>query len=122
MEASENDEFGIDPQRARELVESGEARLIDVREPHEWEAGRIPGAEHIQLQALTARAGEIEKDRMVIFQCHVGNRSALATEAFRSSGYDAYNLSGGIEAWVEQGLPIEPESGKVVGSGLPSAD
>jgi rhodanese-related sulfurtransferase len=49
----------------------------------------------------------------VIFQCRMGRRSALATEAFLASGYDAYNLRGGLLAWAEEGLPLEPESGEV---------
>jgi len=49
----------------------------------------------------------------VVFQCRVGNRSAFATEAFRNAGYDAYNLAGGIEAWREAGLPLEPEDATV---------
>lgn len=125
MEASEEQEkheFSVDAKQAAALVESGEAQLVDVREPHEWEAGRIPGAVHINLQELSERAGEIERDKMVIFQCHVGNRSSLATDLFRVSGYDAYNLEGGIADWVEQGLPLDPPDGKVVGSQLPAAE
>ena len=105
-------EFDLEPQRARELVEGG-AQLIDVREQYEWDAGRIPGATHIHLEALGNRTGEIDKDRPVVFQCRVGNRSAFATEAFRNAGYDAYNLAGGIEAWREAGLPMEPDGAEV---------
>ena len=54
----------------------------------------------------------------MIFQCRVGWRSAMATEAFADSGYDAYNLVGGITAWVEAGLPIEPEDGEVAARGV----
>ena len=49
----------------------------------------------------------------MIFQCRVGRRSAFAVEAFRNGGYDAYNLTGGIQAWVDAGLPLEPEGGEV---------
>jgi rhodanese-related sulfurtransferase len=106
-------EFDIDPHRAKELLEGDEAQLIDVREQYEWDAGRIPGATHINLEALGNRADEIAKGRPVIFQCRVGNRSAFATEAFRNAGYDAYNMAGGLEAWDEAGLPLEPEGGEV---------
>jgi rhodanese-related sulfurtransferase len=116
------DETGRDlpPQQVSELLESGDAQLIDVREPYEWEAGRIAGAKHIELEHLAGRSGEIDKDRKVVFQCRVGRRSAMATEAFAASGYDAYNLAGGITAWVEAGLPIEPEDGHIAAHG-PSA-
>jgi rhodanese-related sulfurtransferase len=43
----------------------------------------------------------------------LGTRSALATEAFRAVGFDAYNMRGGIEAWAGAGLPLEPEGGHV---------
>jgi rhodanese-related sulfurtransferase len=113
------DETGRDlsPQQVSELLESGDAELVDVREPYEWEAGRIPGAKHIELEHLAGRSGEIDKDRKVIFQCRVGRRSAMASEAFAASGYDAYNLAGGITAWVEAGLPLEPEGGHVAAHG-----
>lgn len=110
----------LTPQQVQELLAGGNAQLVDVREPYEWEAGRIAGATHIELEHLAGRASEIDKDRKVIFQCRVGRRSAMATEAFAASGYDAYNLAGGITAWVEAGLPIEPEGGEIASHG-PSA-
>jgi rhodanese-related sulfurtransferase len=113
MAALLNAEFDLGPERVKELVESGDAQLIDVREDYEWEAGRIAGAVHIELERLPGRAAEIDKDRPVIFQCRMGNRSAFAMEAFRNGGYDAYNLAGGIQAWADAGLPLEPEDGTV---------
>ena len=106
-------EHDLAPERVKQMVESGEAQLIDVREPYEWEAGRIAGAVHIELERLAGRSDELAKDKPVIFQCRVGRRSALASEAFRAAGYDAYNLGGGIKAWVDAGLPIEPDDGTV---------
>ena len=101
------------PDRVKDMVDSGEAQLIDVREPYEWEAGRVAGALHIELERLAGRSDELAKDKPVIFLCRVGRRSALASEAFRAAGYDAYNLGGGIKAWVDAGLPIEPDDGTV---------
>ena len=109
----------LDPERAAEMIDSGEAQLVDVRQDFEWEAGRIPGAVHIPLDSLPARASEIDRERPVIFGCRSGARSAMATDAFRASGFDAYNLGGGLEAWVEKGLPVEPEDGAVA---LPRPD
>ena len=65
------------------------------------------------LDQLPAEANAIEPDRPVVFYCRMGSRSALATGAFRAAGFDAYNLDGGLLAWVESGLPIEPEGGSV---------
>ena len=97
----------------KELLDRGEVELVDVREQYEWEAGRIAGARHVELERLAARADELPRDRPIVFQCRLGARSAMATEAFRASGWDAYNMTGGITAWVERGLPIEPQGGHV---------
>jgi adenylyltransferase/sulfurtransferase len=113
MAAFQQTEHDLDPARVREMVEAGEAQLVDVREPYENEAGRIAGSLHIEMERLAARSEEIEKDRPVVFHCRVGHRSALVTEAFRHAGYDAYNLAGGIQAWADAGLPIEPADGRV---------
>lgn len=103
----------LPPERVAELLEAGEALVIDVREPYEREAGRISGSRHIELERLASRADTLPRDRPVVFQCRLGARSAMAAQAFRSAGYDAYNLDGGIRAWVDRGLPIEPEGGYV---------
>ena len=105
-------ETQITPQRATELAGSG-AELIDVRHTDEWDAGRIAGARHLEMNDLADHAESIPRDRPVIFYCRVGNRSAMATEAFRASGFTAYNLAGGITEWVRQGRPIEPADGHV---------
>jgi rhodanese-related sulfurtransferase len=113
MGAFSETDFDLPPQRVKEILDAGDAELVDVREPYEWDAGRIPGAKHIELERLAGRADELPKDKPVIFQCRMGRRSALATDAFRAVGYDAYNMRGGIEAWAEEGLPLEPEDGTV---------
>ena len=115
--AFDRSDHELEPGRVAEMLEQGEAQLIDVREPYEYEAGHIAGAVHIELEHLAGRAGEIDKDRPVVFQCRMGRRSALATQAFAASGYDAYNMAGGLLAWDEAGLPLEPEGGKVASHG-----
>jgi rhodanese-related sulfurtransferase len=99
----------LSPEIAAEMLARGDAQLVDVREPYEHEAGHISGARHVELGALAAQAETIERDRPVIFYCRVGARSGMAAEAFAASGWDAYNLSGGIVSWVIAGLPIEGE-------------
>jgi rhodanese-related sulfurtransferase len=103
----------LTPAQVREALDKGEITLIDVREPYEWEAGRIPGATHIELERLASRADEVPTDLPVVFQCRLGVRSAMATQAFRASGWDAYHLGGGIQRWVDDGLPLEPDDGYV---------
>jgi len=113
VSAFKDPEIEISVQDAAKLLDDGEALLVDVREPHEWDAGRIPGARHIQLEHLASQADSIPSDARVIFQCRLGVRSAMATKAFRAAGYDAVSMAGGIEAWHAAGLPMEPDDGYV---------
>jgi rhodanese-related sulfurtransferase len=104
----------IDAARLAEWIQSDAAlQVIDVREPHEREAGHIEATRHIELNRLTSEAGSIDGDRPVVFYCRVGARSGMAAEAFRASGYEAYSLDGGLVRWAEQGRPLSPEGGRV---------
>jgi rhodanese-related sulfurtransferase len=109
-ETATETEIGVG--RAAELIESG-AFLVDVRRPYEWEAGRIPGAQHIEMNDLAPNAESVPRDRPVVFYCRSGSRSALAAAAFRQAGWDAYNLEGGVTAWAEQGRELDPSDGEV---------
>jgi rhodanese-related sulfurtransferase len=101
------------PTEVSRLLVDGEIQLVDVRAPHEHEAGHIAETPLIELGELTARAGEIDRDRPVVFYCRSGGRSAMATEAFLQAGYDAHNMAGGMLAWASAGLPIAPDGGIV---------
>lgn len=104
----------ISPRRAAELVTQG-AQLIDVRQDDEHAAGRIDGSLHIELDRLPSEAAAIDRERPVVFYCRSGSRSALATQAFRAAGYEAHNLTGGLLAWKQGGLLLEPPDGVVAG-------
>jgi rhodanese-related sulfurtransferase len=106
-------EHELSPERVAEVLADERWQAIDVREQYERDAGYVAGTRHIELERLTAEAGTIDRTRPVVFLCRVGARSGMATQAFRASGYDAYNLAGGIAAWTEAGLPLEPEDGRV---------
>src|SRR5215218_2325067 len=101
--------FELPPELAAELIASGDAELIDVRELHEREAGHIPGSRHVELSRLADSADELPGERPLVFQCRVGSRSAMAAFAFRRAGFDAHNLDGGIVAWAACGLPVDGE-------------
>ncbi len=83
--------------------------LIDVREDHEWDAGHVPRARHIELSRISAEAPSIPPDRPVAFICLSGARSGMVASALRRAGYDAYNVTGGFAEWFAAGLPAEPE-------------
>jgi rhodanese-related sulfurtransferase len=103
----------LTPAELHDALADGDVELVDVREPYEWDAGRITGAKHIELERLAGRAEEVPTDRKVVFVCRLGRRSGMAMQAFRASGWDAYHLKGGMEAWADAGLPLEPEDGYV---------
>ena len=113
-------EHELEPDRVAEMA-AGDAELIDVRQDYEWEAGRIAGARHVEVNELTANADSIPKDRPVVFYCRGGSRSGMAAQAFREAGWDAYNMAGGISAWADAGMDLEPDDGLVAESRPPSA-
>jgi rhodanese-related sulfurtransferase len=115
MNVPSQPDIEVAPERAAELIRDGDAQLVDVRETYEVQAGRIAGSRHIGLAELTAQAATIDPERPVLFYCRVGARSAMAASAFRRAGYQAYTLTGGLEAWHATGLPLEPEDGTVAG-------
>lgn len=103
----------LTPQEVADGLARGEIQLVDVREPYEVEAGRIAGSRHVELEHLASHAETIDRDRPVVFQCRLGARSAMAARAFRAAGWDARNLAGGIQAWVEAGLPLDRPDARV---------
>jgi rhodanese-related sulfurtransferase len=102
----------LSPARAAELLRNG-AQGVDVREQYERDAGHIADTLHIELDQLTARVEELDRERPVVFYCRTGSRSALAAQAFAAAGFEAHNLDGGLKAWVKEGRPIEPADGHV---------
>jgi rhodanese-related sulfurtransferase len=104
-----NDDVEVSPERAAELIRDGGVQLLDVREPHEVEAGRLDGSRHVALGELSGAADSIDRDTPVLFYCLSGARSGMAAQAFREAGYQAYNLAGGLVAWDAAGLPVDGE-------------
>ncbi len=101
------------PHQVAELLERGQIQLIDVRQPHEHEAGRITGDRLIELMELGAQSETIDREQPVVFYCRSGSRSAMAAEAFRGAGFDAHNMAGGLLEWSAAGLPLDPPDGSV---------
>ena len=87
--------------------EAGEVQIIDVRTDEEWAEGRIAGSRHVQLNDVQGAADSLDRERTVVFVCSGGNRSAMAADAFRSAGFDAYSLDGGLKAWEADGHELD---------------
>jgi len=100
----------VNAHQAAALVDDG-ALLLDVREPHEWQAGHAPKARHIPLAQLPHRAGELPANKPIVTVCRSGNRSARAAAILAGTGRDASNLAGGMHAWARAGLPVVAKGG-----------
>ena len=108
------EDLDVDPARVQSwLAEDPALQLIDVREPYEREAGHIAGTRHVELVDLSAQAQTLPHDRAVVFYCRVGNRSLMAAQALRASGFEAYSMRGGLQRWAQEGRPMSPEGGYV---------
>jgi rhodanese-related sulfurtransferase len=113
-------QISLAPQRVAAMLERGQVQVIDVRAAFEWEVGHVAGARHVELDQVQAQAETIDKQTPVVFQCRGGSRSEMVAAAFRQSGWDAYNMDGGLRAWEQSELPLEPDGGQILESrGLP---
>jgi rhodanese-related sulfurtransferase len=84
----------------------GQFLLLDVREDHEWEKGRLPQARHLgkgiierDIEALVP-----DKGREIVLYCGGGFRSALAADSLQKMGYrEVKSMAGGFRGWTEAG-------------------
>ena len=99
------------------LLRSRQAVLIDVREPAEFEAERIPGALLFPLSGFDPGLLPLDGSKRVILQCGTGRRSAQAAQRLLENGTsEAAHLAGGLKAWKEAGLPttaFDPATGRL---------
>ena len=82
------------------------AFVIDVREPHEYVAGHVPGARLMPLGRLPHHAGELPAGEPVYVICASGNRSLTAAQSLARHGIDARSVRGGTGGWQARGLPV----------------
>jgi sulfur-carrier protein adenylyltransferase/sulfurtransferase len=104
----------VDAARARDLIESEEPLVVDVREQDEWDEGHIPGAIHVPRGHLESRIERLAPDRArpLILYCSAGNRSAFAAKTLGELGYeDVTSLSGGFTDWKRNGFPVQLQAG-----------
>lgn len=89
------------------------ARRVDVREPDELDGilGHIPGTERVPLRTVEAAAARWPRDAELVLVCRSGGRSAKAAAQLARQGFTrVMNLSGGMLAWNEAGLPVKREA------------
>jgi glyoxylase-like metal-dependent hydrolase (beta-lactamase superfamily II)/rhodanese-related sulfurtransferase len=92
------EQISVDELRHR-LDAKGSLQLVDVRRPGEWQAGHIPQATHLPLNALGQRAAELDAGRPVTAICAGGYRSSIATSLLEQHGFRVTNVIGGMTAW-----------------------
>ncbi len=96
----------IDVDELAALLEQG-ARLIDVREPNEYEQARVPGAELVPLATVPDHLERFDTDGPTYVICRSGARSMRACEFVGQHGYEAVNVAGGTLAWIDSGRPVD---------------
>jgi molybdopterin/thiamine biosynthesis adenylyltransferase/rhodanese-related sulfurtransferase len=83
--------------------------LVDVREPHEWEIGRIEGARLAPLSSFAESLRTLDSARDVVVYCKSGARSAKVVRQLQAAGFRrVWNLAGGILRWSEEVDPTVP--------------
>ena len=95
----------------KQRLDRGDAlKIVDVREPNEYQINRIPGSVLIPLGDVPKRVAELNPDDEIVMQCKSGARSAKAADFLRSVGYKkVLNLKGGILDWIDKVDPTQPK-------------
>jgi rhodanese-related sulfurtransferase len=105
-------DYEITPEEVKAKLEQGNPfTLLDVREPWEFEAARIAGAELMPMGDAPARAHqELDPEASIVVVCHHGVRSMNVTAWLRQQGFEkAQSMRGGIDAWsrrVDSEVPL----------------
>jgi rhodanese-related sulfurtransferase/transcriptional regulator with XRE-family HTH domain len=115
----------LSPAEAENLLAKGGVDLVDVRDPHEYASGHLPGARNVPLGELKrSPKASLPNDR-VLFVCARGMRSENAGRIAEELGLsEIYHLDGGTQAWLGAGLPIarSPEAPRAPAPAAPSGD
>ena len=111
VSAPTNSETETDVKELKRKIDAKEDFfLLDVREPNEFQIGRIPGSTLIPLGEVPQRVNEIPRDKEIVVHCKMGARSATAAAFLRQKGYtNVKNLKGGILDWSDKIDPSVPK-------------
>ncbi len=94
----------------KRLDRGDDLKIVDVREPHEYEINRIAGSTLIPLGDIPKRYIELDPSDEIVVQCKMGGRSAKAADFLRSKGFTkVLNLTGGILDWIDKVDPSQPK-------------
>src|SRR5438128_2070547 len=95
----------------KQRLDRGDAlKIVDVREPNEYQINRIPGSVLIPLGDVPKRQNELDPNDEIVVHCKMGARSAKAADFLRSVGFRrVLNLKGGILDWIDKVDPSQPK-------------
>lgn len=98
----------VDAPQLKTLIDSGQAVVVDVREPDEYAEKHIDGAILAPLSSFDCSKLAAPQSKEIILQCRSGRRSAQAIEMCRKQGRSDIkrHLAGGLNAWEAAGLPV----------------
>jgi rhodanese-related sulfurtransferase len=103
-------DYEISPSDTAELIRNDQARLIDVREPWEFQTAHIDKSVLMPMGDVPSRAHqELDPDERLVVLCHHGQRSLNVTVWLRNQGFESVqSLRGGIDAWSAEIDPTVP--------------
>ena len=95
----------------KQRMDRGDApKIVDVREPNEYQINRLPGSQLIPLGDIPKRYNELDPEAEIVVHCKMGGRSAKAADFLRSVGFKrVLNLKGGVLDWVDKVDPSQPK-------------
>lgn len=94
--------INISTSKLKQLMKLGQAEIIDIREPEEFEMVRLKNSKLIPMKELKNRVNEINWEKAVVFVCRVGARSKRAILNLPIVNKGIYNLEGGIRSCYYQ--------------------
>jgi rhodanese-related sulfurtransferase len=97
----------VSVQQGKEMIDSGEVFILDVRTQEEYDEGHIMGSTLIPVDELDSRLKELPRDKKILVYCGTGHRSLTASEKLENSGFtQIYNMKGGITEWINTGYDV----------------
>lgn len=100
----------LSPAEVAERQTAGDL-VVDVRSSAEWRAGHVAGSMHAPLGRVVSLLADRPRSQPLIFICEAGSRSAISASLLEAAGFtNVANLTGGVNAWRRDGMPLEVDT------------